>query len=211
MKKGILVCAAVLVLAVLVAAPASAASKWNFGFKLGASSSNVKWTDDVGDEQAIVEPTFGGLAILNLSPNMGLQFEVDYLVTGEKWASETFGTVEEKFGYLHIPVLFRYKFMPEGKFIPVVFAGPVISFLLSASETGVGDVKDFLKPTDFGLDMGLGAEIALGKMKALLDLRYYLGLGNAFTAPVLTGVLMAAPTNITMKNQAFILTAGLIF
>ena len=43
MKKGVLVCAAVLVLAVLIAAPASAATKFNFGLKAGASSSNVKW------------------------------------------------------------------------------------------------------------------------------------------------------------------------
>ena len=200
MKKGILVGAAVLVLAVLVAAPASAASKVDFGFKLGVSSSNVKWTDDDGTENALTEVTFGGLAILNLSPKMGLQFELDYLVTGETWPSETYGTVKEKFAYLHIPVLLRYKFMAEGKFVPVVFAGPVFSFLLSASETGYGDVKDWLKPTDFGLDMGLGAEIALGKIKALLDARYYLGLVNAYNDPY-----------ATMKNSAFLVTAGVIF
>jgi hypothetical protein len=200
MKKSVLVFAAVLVLAVFVAAPASAQSKFSFGLKAGASSSNVKWTDDVGDESSIIEPTFGGFAILNLSPNMGLQFELDYLVTGETWPSETYGTVKEKFGYLHIPVLFRYKFMTEGKFIPIVFAGPAFGFLLSANETGYGDVKEFFKPTDFGLDMGLGAEIALGKMKALIDARYYLGLGNAYNDP-----------GQTMKNSAFLLTAGIIF
>ena len=201
MKKGLLVCAAVLVLAVLVAAPVSAASKKvDFGFKLGMSSSNVKWTDDDGTENSLTQATFGGLAILNLSPTLALQFEVDYLVTGETWDSEEFGTVTEKFGYLHIPVLLRAKLMKEGKFVPVVFAGPAIGFLLSASETGYDDIKEFFKATDFGLEMGLGAEIALGKVKALLDARYYLGLGNAYYDP-----------NMSMKNAAFMLTAGILF
>jgi hypothetical protein len=200
MKKGLLVCAAALVLAVLVAEPVAAASKVNFGLKAGVSSSNVKWTDDDGTENSLTQATFGGLAILNLSPTLALQFEVDYLVTGETWDSEEFGTVTEKFGYLHIPVLLRAKLMKEGKFVPVVFAGPAIGFLLSASETGYDDIKEFFKATDFGLEMGLGAEIALGKVKALLDARYYLGLGNAYYDP-----------NMSMKNAAFMLTAGIIF
>jgi len=39
-------------------------------------------------------------------------------------------------------------------------------------------------------------------MKALLDLRYYLGLTNAYAF---------APTKFSMKNRGFMLTAGLIF
>ena len=35
--------------------------------------------------------------------------------------------------------------------------------------------------------MGLGAEIALGKMKALIDFRYYMGLTNCFRQPEFTG------------------------
>jgi len=209
MKKGVLVCAAVLVLAVLVAAPASAASKKvDFGFKLGLSSSNNKWTDDDGTENALTEATYGGLAIINLSPNIGLQVEIDYLITGETWPSVEYDTVKERFGYLHIPVLFRYKFMKEGKFIPVAFAGPVISFLVSAYETGYGDVEDFFKSTDFGLDMGLGAEFALGNIKALIDFRYYMGLTNVYSAPDF--VIMAVPMDFTMKNAAFMLTVGII-
>ncbi len=200
MKKSALVLTAILALTVLVAAPVSAASKVSFGLKAGVSSSNVKWTDDDGTENSLTQATFGGLAILELSPTLALQFEVDYLVTGETWDSETYGTVTEKFGYLHFPVLLRAKLMKEGKFVPVVFAGPAVGFLLSASETGYGDVKDFFKIPDFGLDMGVGAEIALGKMKVLLDARYYLGLGNAYNDP-----------DQTMKNAAFLLTAGIIF
>jgi hypothetical protein len=207
MKKGVLVCAAVLVLAVLVAAPASAATNIKFGLKVGASSSNVKWSDDVGDEKSITELTFGGFAIFELSPTLSIQPEIDYLVTGEQW-DITDGNAVENFTYLHIPILLRARLMKEGKFVPVVFAGPAIGFLLSAKDSGE-DVKEFFKSTDFGFDMGLGAEIALGKMKGLIDFRYYLGLTNVYSAPDF--VITVVPMDFTMKNAAFMLTAGIIF
>lgn len=207
MKKSLLVCAAVLVLAVLVAAPASAATNIKFGIKVGASSSNVKWSDDVGDEKSITELTFGGFAIFELSPTLAIQPEVDYLVTGEQW-DITDGDAVENFTYLHIPILLRAKLMKEGKFVPVVFAGPAIGFLLSATDTGE-DVKEYFKSTDFGLDLGLGAEIALGKMKALIDFRYYMGLTDCFNQPDM--VMMEIPSDWSMKNAAFSLTAGIIF
>lgn len=212
MKKGILVCAAVVVLAVLVAAPASAATTFKFGVKIGASSSNVKWSDDAGDEKSVVKPTFGAFALIELSPTLAIQPEINYLVTGEQW-DITDGDAIENFTYLHIPVLLRARLMKEGKFVPVVFAGPAVGFLLSAKDTGV-DVKEFFKSTDFDLDFGLGAEIALGKIKGLLDLRYMLGLTNVFKSDLLTlggAELMVLPTELSMKNAAFVLTAGIIF
>jgi hypothetical protein len=208
MKKGVLVCAAVLVLAVLVAAPASAASQFKFGLKAGVSSANNKWSDDDGSESAVVKPTFGAFAIYELSPTLAIQPEINYLVTGEKWDFGGYTEVEE-FTYIHIPILLRARLMKEGKFVPVAFAGPAVGFLLSANWDGE-DVKSFYKSTDFGVDMGLGGEFALGKMKALIDLRYYLGLTNAYSGnPVL--MAMMVPTEWSMKNAAFILTAGIIF
>ena len=210
MKKSLLVCAAVLVLAVLVAAPASAATNIKFGIKAGASSSNVKWSDDVGDEKSITKPTFGAFAIFELSPMLAIQPEINYLVTGEQW-DITDGTAIENFTYLHIPILLRARLMEEGKFVPVVFAGPAVGFLLSAKDGG-DDVKEYFKSTDFGADFGLGAEIALGKMKALIDFRYYMGLTDVFVQPEILGaaMLMELP-DWSMKNSAFILTAGIIF
>jgi hypothetical protein len=206
MKKSVLVCAAVLVLAILIAAPASAATKFKFGLKVGASSSNNVWSDDAGDEKSVTNLTFGGFAIFELSPTLAIQPEINYLVTGEQW-DITDGNAVEKFTYIHIPVLLRARLMKEGKFVPVVFAGPAIGFLLSATDTG-DDVKQFFKSTDFGLDLGVGGELALGKMKGLIDLRYYWGLTNVYSAPE---ILIAAPMEFTMKNAAFVLTAGIIF
>jgi hypothetical protein len=214
MKKGFLVFAAVLVFAVLIASTASAATNIKFGIKAGASSSNVKWSDDFGDETSVTEPTFGAFAIFELSPTLAIQPEINYLVTGEKW-DITDGTNVENFTYLHIPILLRARLMKEGKFVPVVFAGPAVGFLLSAKDGGE-DVKEYFKSTDFGVDLGLGAEIALGKMKALIDFRYYMGLTNAFNNETddLIGAAMLMelpPLDWSMKNAAFILTAGIIF
>ncbi len=198
MKKAVLVCAAVLVLAALVSAPLKAATTFNFGVKAGVSFANNLWSDDDGTEKAIVRPTFGAFALINITPAIAIQPELNYLVMGEWW-DITDGTAIEEFAYLHIPVLLRVRLMKEGKVVPFVFAGPAVGILLSAKDSG-DDVKEFFKSTDFGADLGAGAEFAFGNMKALLDLRYYLGLTNAYSFPI-----------YSMKNRGFILTAGLLF
>lgn len=209
MKKSVLVCALVLVLSILVAAPAFAATTFNFGLRAGVSLSNVKWSDDLGDEQSIIKPTFGAFALVKFSPMLALQPEVNYLVTGEKW-DITDGTNVENFTYLQIPVLLRVQFMKEGKFVPFAVAGPAVGFLLSAKDGGE-DVKQWFKSTDFGAVLGLGGEFGLGTMKGLIDLRYYLGLTNVYNNDLIMTGLLAAPMEFTMKNAAFALTFGLVF
>lgn len=197
MKKGLLICAALLVLSVLVSAPLRAATTFNFGVKAGASISNNAWSDDDGLEKALFRPTFGAFALINVTPTLAIQPEINYLVTGEWWNDEVKDV--EAFTYIHIPVLLRARLMKEGKFIPVVFAGPAIGFLVRARDQGE-DVKRYFKSTDFGADLGLGAETTLDKMRAFLDVRYYLGLTNVWTGP-----------SFSMKNRGFIITVGLIF
>ena len=196
MKKIVIACVAVLVLTAVV----SAQTKFNFGVKAGASMTNNVWSDDDGTEKSLIRPTFGVFALISLSPMLGIQPELNYLTMGEQW-DITDGAAIETFNYLHIPILLRVRLMKEGKFVPVVFAGPAVGFLLSAKDTGE-DVKSFYKSTDFGADFGLGAEVGMGKMKGLVDLRYYLGLTNAYAF---------APNLFSMKNRGFVLTAGLIF
>jgi Outer membrane protein beta-barrel domain len=198
MKKGVLVCVAVLAVLALVSAPLAAATKVNFGLKAGVSFANNRWSDDDGTEKALIRPTFGAFALIGLSPTLAIQPEINYLVTGEWW-NITDGTNIESFTYVHIPVLLRVRLMKEGKIIPVAFAGPAIGFLRRARDQG-DDVKVFFDSTDFGADFGVGAEMPAGKMKALFDLRYYLGLKNVWGGP-----------SFSMYNRSFIITAGLIF
>jgi hypothetical protein len=198
MKKGLLVCAALLVLLALVSAPVAAATQFSFGFKAGASFANNRWSADDGTEKGLVRPTFGAFTLIELSPTLAIQPEINYLMTGEWWDIMD-GTNTEEFTYLHIPVLLRVRLMEEGKIIPVVFAGPAIGFLLKARDQNK-DVKAFFDSTDFGADFGVGAEMAAGNMKVLFDLRYYLGLKNVWGGP-----------SFSMYNRSFIFTAGLIF
>ena len=198
MKKSLLVCAAVVILAGLVSSPVAAATKFSFGVKAGVSLADNKWSDDTGEEKALTRLTFGGFAIYNLTPTLSIQPEINYLMTGEWW-DITDSTNIEEFTYLHIPVLLKARLMKEGKVIPVVFAGPSIGFLLKARDQNK-DVKVFFKDTDFGADFGVGAEMGAGNMRLLFDLRYYLGLANVWRGP-----------SFSMYNRTFILTAGLIF
>ncbi len=206
MKKVVLASVVLAVFMGLVAAPAAAQMKINFGLKAGVSFSDVSWSDDDGLEKALIRPTFGVLAAFNLSPYVAIQPEVNYLTTGEWW-SDMIKVVEE-FSYIHVPVLVKARLMKEGRIIPFVVAGPAVSFLLSAKEAGE-DVKEFFKDIDFGVDFGLGAEMAAGSMKVFLDARYFLGLTNNFTTPEM--VLTILPTNFTMKNRALIVSVGAMF
>ncbi len=198
MFKRISVCAVVLALAVLVAAPAAAATTLDFGVKAGASFFKNAWTDNDGSEKTLIKPTFGAFALINLTPTIAIQPELNYLTTGVWWEDEE-GDFIETYGYLHIPVLVRARLMQDGPFVPVLFAGPALGILLSAKWEG-DDVKEFFKSTDFGLDVGVGGEVALNAMKLLIDARYYLGLANPFRDP-----------DFSMKNRGFMVTAGLIF
>jgi hypothetical protein len=209
MKKGILICALVLFLSGLIAAPASAATTFSFGLRAGASISNVKWSDDAGDEKSIIKPTFGVFGLMKLTPMLALQPEVNYLVTGEQW-DITDATNVENFTYLQVPVLLRVQFMKEGKFVPFALAGPAVGFLLSAKDGGE-DVKEWFKSTDFGAVLGLGGEFGIGGLKGLVDLRYYMGLTNVYNNDLILTGLLAAPMEFTMKNAAFSLTVGIIF
>jgi Outer membrane protein beta-barrel domain len=195
MKRVVLFCAVLFVLAAIAAAPVTAATKLGFGLKAGASFS---WSDDFGSEKMIVRPTFGVFALIELTPMLALQAEVDYLTTGEWWTDEV--KIVETFNYLHIPVLLRARLMKEGKTVPFVVAGPAIGFLLSAKEAGE-DVKQFFKSTDFGAEVGAGAEMALSNMKVVLEARFYVGFTNAYNFINL----------YSMKNRALSVTAGLLF
>ena len=209
MKKVVVVCAAVLTLAGFAAAPAAAAVDFTFGVKGGVSLSNVKWSDDDGGEKTLVRPTFGVLAVINLSPTLAIQPELSYLTMGESWMEGEEYKVVHVFNYLRIPVLIRLKLAQQGKIVPFAFAGPAFGILMSGHERVylLGSVVDetsakiFLKSTDFGLDFGAGAEFIVSSLKLFLDFRCCLGLANCYDYS----------TEYTLKNNALVLAVGALF
>lgn len=207
MKKVLLLCSAVLLLAVSV----PAAITFDLGVKAGASISNMRWSDDNGTEKSLVKPTFGAFATINFSGNFAIQPEIWYLPMGEYW---TFTIDSDDWkevwvaNYLHIPVLLKARLAQKGKFVPFAIAGPALGILLSAKnnhylngefDSGVS-VKEWHKSVDFGVDFGLGAEMMMNTLKLSLELRYYLGLLDA-----------SADELHTLKNNSLMIAIGVGF
>lgn len=98
-----------------------------------------------------------------------------------------------KLGYLAFPVNGKYKF-GKGKIVPFVNAGAALGILLSAkrelSSTINGetseeetDIKDELKSTNFGINVGGGVIIPLGERSLTASINYGHGLTNIIKDP----------------------------
>jgi hypothetical protein len=205
-------CFCVLAVVLVLAASLTAGVKFNLGLKAGLSLSDARWSDDDGSEKALVRPSFGVLAVFDLTPTLALQPEVDYLTVGEKW--EGIFDMNDRYEevlyqtYLHIPVLLKVRLSQKGRFVPSILAGPALSVLLSARDKewyngNLGydaNIKDEFRSMEFGADMGLAGEYMMKGFKLFLDLRYYLGLTDPYI-----------PTDYTVKNNALIIAAGVLF
>lgn len=212
MKRCVVVCIGVFVLAAFAVLPSAAAVDFNLGIKAGVTMSNVKWSDDDGEEKSLIRPIFGVFALIRVNPTLEIQPEIDYMTTGEKWSfsdGDESGKYTEVYNYIHIPVLIKARLAKQGKIIPIVFAGPAVGFLLSAKDRAYidgdlvfsYDMKQDLKSMDFGVDFGAQAEMMLSNLKLIIDLRYYLGLTNVYKDS----------TEYTLKNNAVMLTGGVVF
>ncbi|HEX2613537.1 MAG TPA: porin family protein [Fibrobacteria bacterium] len=87
--------------------------------------------------------------------------------------------------YLQVPVFAMFK-APVGRGVLDVFAGPSFGILLTGKgeaeingTTFSGDIKDGVKPMDFGIEMGAGLEFPVGVDKAFfIRAGYYHGFVN---------------------------------
>jgi hypothetical protein len=187
-KRCVGVCAGILLLAAFTAGPAVAAVDFDLGIKAGVSIATYKWTD--GETScSLKKPVIGVFAAFNLTRCFAIQPEIYYLMLGGVDETEYDDAVYKYVNYdnyLHIPVLAKYRFMPGKKLSPVLFAGPAVSFLLSAHyKFFIDDVEQYDKPitqylkkTRFSVFFGGGLEYQMDKLKLLLDIRYDLGLTN---------------------------------
>jgi len=121
------------------------------------------------------------------------------------------GKMTLRFSYIEIPVLARYRFAPddtEGLY-PHVFAGPTFGFNLT-SNIGIesdaydgGDTQTISSETnerEFGLTLGVGAELDLTGGRAIVDARLGVGLDDIYD-----GTLGA------YRHRSLALTVGLFF
>jgi hypothetical protein len=131
----------------------------------GGLKAGLNLADVGGDAEGDIRPSFHAGAYVNFafSEQLSLQPELLYNSVGAKEDDDAL-----KLDYISIPVMVLYSF---GNFN--VQAGPQIGFLASAKIEDE-DIKDFYKSTDFGFNVGVGANF--NKLNA--SVRYSIGLSN---------------------------------
>ena len=187
---------------------AAAQSPVKFGVKGGLALADMTG-DGWDDIEASLEVTadnsfkagFAGGAFFEMplgASGLALHPEVLFVMKGSKAdltstedASVTV-TTKIKQTYLEVPVLLKYNIPTQGQISPNLFAGPYAAFKMSskiefedvpaaaADELTSGDIEN-AKSVDFGVAFGGGVDFAVGpKSKLTLDVRYSLGLTDAF-------------------------------
>lgn len=139
------------------------AQETKFGVKGGlniASLTNLSYT------KSLVGFNIGGFAEIKLNEKFAIQPELLYSGQGAKY--QDIGNFS--MNYINVPVMAKY-FITEAFNIE---AGPQVGFLMSAKEDGT-NVKEFVKSTDFGVNLGAGYDIT---KNIGLNLRYCLGLSG---------------------------------
>jgi opacity protein-like surface antigen len=186
MKRTVLVCAAVLLVAASVPKPAAAGVTVDFGIKGGlnittlAYSGSVEWWDNLGYTNG---PIFGVFFSLGRGP-VTIQPEVFYSRRGSKLEINASDHIVYRSEFLEVPVLVKWNVI-SGPISPVVFAGPFGAFSFSYKEiktiggtTLTTDISEGHSKSDYGLIFGGGLEYKLKSIKLILEGRYTMGMRN---------------------------------
>ena len=144
----------------------------------------------------------GGFAEIGFGGVIGLRPELLYIQKGA--SRNTTPSTTFKIEYLEVPVLLTFDAPLGGVLGLEVYAGPQISFLsnckadLQNGASGIPCATQGLpvRSTDWGLVFG--TELAIKVF--VVGLRYDMGLTQIVDDP-----------NINLKNQAFLITAGVLF
>ena len=134
----------------------------------------------------------------NVLDKVSLQPELILSMQGAEYEDSDGFDGRFKFNYLNVPVMAKL-YVSYGVFVE---AGPQVGFLLSAKDeydsptSGEDDIKDEVKSTDFGANVGLGYQFDSGLN---INARYNFGLSNIndFESP-----------GIDFKNQNNVLSVG---
>ena len=146
-----------LILSLFVIAAFSASSFAQLSLKAGVNIANQTFEFFLGANYKV-----------NLSESIGLRPGIQFSLKGSKLDFGGTDVSESDFSYLEVPV--DLVFTTGGISI---HAGPYLGLLMSAKSDGV-DVKDDVKSTDFGLNLGLGYNFG----KIGVGANYGLGLSN---------------------------------
>ncbi|MFP2997045.1 porin family protein [Spongiivirga sp. MCCC 1A20706] len=124
--------------------------------------------DDTDDITPNTDFHFGIMAEFKISDKFSFQPELIYSGQGSDLNIASEGSIS--LNYLNLPLIGKYYVTKQLS----LEAGPQIGYLLS-TKGGSVDYKDFLKPTDFGVGLGVGYKLDNGLN---FSARYNLGLTN---------------------------------
>ena len=199
--------AGALVLAAVVATPASVEAQTPIHYGVVAGLNLASASGDVGElfDESRTGFAVGGAVEFGMSPTLSIRPEVLYTQKGAK-VSE--GDDEFRFNtsYIEIPVLAKYAFPMQGSIRPHLLAGPALAFntgceleLEVSGDTESADCEDDgleISSFDYGLMFGAGVDIGAFN----LGVRYDLGLSDIPDSDDADG-----------KNQVLSFMAGFTF
>ena len=156
----------------------------NLGIVGGINIANATVDPDQGaDWKSITGLGIGVVVDLKMGEMMMLHLEPMYLQKGSK-AEEGENKVEMLVDYLEIPVMLKYQFGTSTT-KPYFMAGPSIGFLLDSKlkitedgTSGETDNKDDTESIDFGIGIGAGLDMMVGKNTFFVEARYAFGMVN---------------------------------
>jgi hypothetical protein len=118
---------------------------------------------------------FGGFATFHLVDRLALQVELALSDKGADFEDPSGDRVKEALLYLEAPVLARYDLPLHGPVTLHGVAGPGLAWLTDSKRTPRAD----LRPLDFTLTTGVGADLAASSHHISIDVRFALGLVDA--------------------------------
>lgn len=159
----------------------------SWGIKAGINAADM-YGDEVGGTSAIAGFSGGAWLNFRLADYFSIQPEVLFSTKGSDvdtgLLGET-GITEYRFGYLEIPVLAKLHIPTGNDLEPNLYAGPEVGFTLYGDANDI-EIDDQVTDAEFGLVFGGGLDLNVAQSSADflqnigLDLRYTLGLTDAF-------------------------------
>jgi len=207
----------------------------NFAHMSGDADVDLFGTPLSHSPEAAERLCVGGSLVLGFTPRWGARIDALYAVKGGS-ASQLLGGMGESTGaytfdydmrYLQLPLLATFTFPYDGEFVPHLFAGPELAFLLSSEVDGEGsftdenaetqefsdalDISDDTATFDLAITVGAGIKMPLARGRLVLDVRYAVSLTKAVASAETVPYQGITLRSRNLRHRAMVLTAGYEF
>jgi hypothetical protein len=219
---------------VLMLSQSAAAEPWvSFGAKAGLYTSNT--TEITANwPQTSFKSGFAGGVYMDYAFNryFSLQPEILYVMKGLNCgiANSMFDLeYSARFDYIEIPLLAKFAMAGRSRFSPYLIAGPGVGINLAADadirfidlrsgeiQSGSSDWSAIMNKAELCFSFGVGCKYGIGLGGITADIRFDLGLSNAYSGGTVTRKLGGFESTDTIvpgssRNLGFAMLAGYNF